>query len=84
MNTQTKSEVKITAVLTCPECNTAQKVKMPEEGLQHYYKCTNEACLADLAPLEGDDCIFCSYADTPCPQKQLNPNPEPSKLRSLL
>lgn len=74
----------VNATLTCPECETKQKVIMPLDQLQHYYKCTNQDCLADLAPLAGKDCIFCSYADKPCPVRQLNPIVEMSKLRSLL
>lgn len=72
------------ATLTCPECETRQKVVMPLNQLQHYYKCTNEECLADLAPLPGKDCVFCSYADKPCPLRQINPESNEHKLQSLL
>lgn len=78
------SAVDIHATLTCPECETAQKVIMPTNQLQHYYKCINEECMADLAPLPGTDCVFCSYADKPCPIKQLNPEYDKHKLQSLL
>ncbi len=74
----------IHAVLTCPVCETQQKVVMPLEGFQHYYKCTNTDCASDLAPLEGKDCVFCSYADKPCPQKQINPYADEKHLQSLI
>lgn len=86
MNTQdsTQTQIKLTAILTCPHCETEQKVTMPERQQQHYYKCTNEECLADLAPTGDNDCVFCSYADTPCPYKQLNPEEKKSNLHSLI
>jgi len=30
--------IKTKATLTCPECKTNQKVIMPTEGKQHFYK----------------------------------------------
>lgn len=77
-------QVDVHATLTCPVCETKQKVIMPIDQLQHYYKCTNQECMADLAPLPGKDCVFCSYADKLCPLRQLNPEVEVSRLRSLL
>ncbi|GIK83988.1 MAG: hypothetical protein BroJett025_06100 [Patescibacteria group bacterium] len=84
MSDETLPQADIHATLTCPMCGTKQKVLMPPEGFQHYYKCTNEECLADLAPLEGKDCVFCSYADKPCPQRQLHPDLSEHHLQSLL
>lgn len=77
-------KIEINAELTCPECETKQKVVMPEQQCQHYYKCTNEECLADLSPINGEDCVFCSYADIPCPQKQINPAMDHQELQSLI
>ena len=77
-------EADIHATLTCPVCESKQKVVMPLDQFQHYYKCTNNECLADLAPAQGKDCVFCSYADKPCPQRQLNPNINEHKLQSLI
>jgi hypothetical protein len=34
----------------------------------HFYRC--EGCGTLLKPREGDCCVFCSYADRPCPPKQ--------------
>lgn len=79
-----ENEVDVNATLTCPVCGQKQKVIMPVGGFQHYYKCTNEECLADISPLEGKCCVFCSYADKLCPQKQLNPTENQSTLQSLI
>lgn len=42
---------------------------MPTDACQFYYECMN--CQAVLRPLDGDCCVFCSYADTLCPPKQM-------------
>ncbi len=55
-------------MLTCPKCNALQKVQMPIDACQYFYKCTS--CGEVLKPKEGDCCVFCSYADTKCPSKQ--------------
>jgi len=39
-----------------------------ENACQHFYRCTD--CGAMLKPQPGDCCVFCSYADAPCPPKQ--------------
>lgn len=77
-------QAKVNATLICPQCGIKQKVIMPIDNFQHYFKCTNEQCLADLAPLPGKDCVFCSYANIPCPQKQLNPHADEHHLQSLI
>lgn len=41
---------------------------MPENACQRFYLCTG--CGETLKPKPGDCCVFCSYADTPCPPKQ--------------
>jgi len=62
------SDIKTTAILTCPKCNGQQEVVMPTDACQHFYKC--QKCGEMLKPKEGDCCVFCSYADTKCPPKQ--------------
>ena len=62
-------KVKKKAVLTCPKCGKRQQVKMPTNACQHFYKCAG--CGEILRPKEGDCCVFCSYADSKCPPKQL-------------
>jgi hypothetical protein len=50
------------AVLICPECGSAQELEMPIDYCQFFYGCVH--CRALLRPKPGDDCVFCSYADT--------------------
>lgn len=57
------------ASLTCPKCGELQTAKMPTNACQHFYKC--QGCGEMLKPKEGDCCVFCSYADSKCPSKQL-------------
>ena len=64
------SEVVTTTRLTCPVCGTVQEAQMPVDACQFFYECIS--CGSVLRPLEGDCCVFCSYADTPCPSKQLS------------
>ena len=61
-------EIITTATLTCPECGLDQRVEMPTDACQHFYRCVG--CGTILKPKEGDCCVFCSYADVPCPPKQ--------------
>ncbi len=55
--------------LTCPKCGKAQKVAMPTDACQYFYKC--QRCAELLKPKQGDCCVFCSYADSKCPPKQM-------------
>lgn len=41
---------------------------MPTDACQYFYDCRH--CGAVLRPLKGDCCVFCSYADMPCPPIQ--------------
>lgn len=61
-------EIKTKANLKCPVCGFSQKAEMPDDASQFFYKCTE--CKSLPRPKEGDCCVFCSYADTPCPPKQ--------------
>jgi hypothetical protein len=58
------------ATLTCPNpaCHHQQQVMMPTTYCQLTYTC--EACQTTHAHQLGDCCVFCSYADKPCPSKQ--------------
>jgi len=57
------------ARLTCPKCLAAQEANMPTDACQFFYKC--QLCGKMLKPKKGDCCVFCSYADTKCPSKQI-------------
>lgn len=60
--------IRTEAVLTCPKCNAKQRVKMPTDACQYFYKCVS--CNETIKPKKGDCCVFCSYADSTCPPKQ--------------
>jgi len=57
-----------TATLTCPECGTTRLEEMPTNACRFFYICPT--CSAQLRPLAGDCCVFCSYSDQLCPPKQ--------------
>jgi len=56
------------ATITCPKCGFKKTEKMASDACQFFYRC--EGCGETLRPLEGDCCVFCSYADVACPPKQ--------------
>ncbi len=57
------------ARLTCPSCGLVKVETMPTNACQRFYCC--EGCGEMLQPLPGDCCVFCSYADSVCPPKQV-------------
>lgn len=61
-------EIRTEATLTCPKCLFQQKMVMPIDACQYFYKCVH--CGKTLKPKKGDCCVFCSYADSKCPPKQ--------------
>ncbi|WP_299986929.1 GDCCVxC domain-containing (seleno)protein [uncultured Ruegeria sp.] len=64
----TKQTVVLDSTLTCPECGHIEAERMPTDTCQWFYEC--KSCKAVLKPLEGDCCVFCSYATVPCPPIQ--------------
>jgi hypothetical protein len=60
--------IKLDAVLTCPVCHAEHHETMPTDYCQFFYVC--DACDERLRPAAADCCVYCSYADTPCPPKQ--------------
>lgn len=58
------------ATLTCPNpiCRHQQQALMPTTFCQLAYTC--EACSLTHVHKSGDCCVFCSYADKPCPSMQ--------------
>jgi hypothetical protein len=54
-----------TARITCPTCGATTEAAMPTDACQFFWDCP--ACGAVVKPLDGDCCVFCSYADAPCP-----------------
>jgi len=62
-------ELVLEARITCPKCGTGKVEPMPVDSCRHAYVC--EGCGAFLRPLPGDCCVFCSFADSACPPRQL-------------
>ncbi len=57
------------STITCPFCGHAKLETMPTDCCIYFYECTG--CGKLLSPLPGKCCVFCSYADVPCPPVQL-------------
>ena len=58
----------LNATITCPNCGHATNETMPTDRCVFFYEC--KGCHALLRPKPGDCCVFCSYADRPCPSIQ--------------
>ncbi len=56
--------------ITCPACGHSETEDMPLEYCLVRYTCAH--CGELLRPLAGDCCVFCSYANRPCPPIQLS------------
>jgi len=67
-NTRREVTMQLSATLTCPHCAGTTSEIMPIDACRVVYTCPH--CAAPLRPLPGDCCVFCSYADTPCPPSQ--------------
>ncbi len=60
--------VETNAIITCPHCGGSYRVEMPTDRCQVVIVC--QECGERMTPLPGDCCVFCSYADKPCPPLQ--------------
>jgi DNA-directed RNA polymerase subunit RPC12/RpoP len=60
--------MQLTSTIRCPKCGGRTTETMATDACQFFYDCTH--CGAVLRPLPGDCCVFCSYADVPCPPVQ--------------
>lgn len=61
-------KIETRSTLTCPLCGHRAIETMPIGACQYFYDC--KGCGAALEPRQGDCCVFCSYADVPCPPIQ--------------
>ena len=59
---------KLTATIKCPHCEFRAVETMPTDRCQFFYECPN--CHSVLRPKPGQCCVYCSYADKPCPAVQ--------------
>lgn len=63
-----RAAIVLDSTITCPHCGHARTETMPVEACQFFYDC--RGCGRVLRPRAGDCCVFCSYADVPCPPVQ--------------
>lgn len=56
------------ATITCPACGDRRRETMPEDACLWFRGCP--ACGTVARPKPGDCCVFCSWADRPCPPRQ--------------
>lgn len=68
MNDTEQTTAVLDAVITCPECGAHHDEQMPTDACAFFYRCA--ACGSILRPKPGDCCVYCSYADRPCPPVQ--------------
>jgi hypothetical protein len=61
-------DIKLVSTITCPQCSHVETETMPTDACQWFYDC--KGCGMLLKPKPGDCCVFCSYADVPCPPIQ--------------
>lgn len=66
----TAQPVALRSMLTCPACDARTTETMPTDACQYFYDCP--ACGAVLKLKPGDCCVYCSYADVPCPPVQVD------------
>ena len=58
------------STITCPGCGRRALETMPVDACVVRWTCPS--CALTAKPKAGDCCVFCSYADIPCPPVQLN------------
>ncbi len=61
------NDIPLTSILTCPSCGHQSQETMPTDACVYFFDCAG--CGTRLSPKAGDCCVFCSYADTPCPPR---------------
>ncbi len=61
-------DITYVATITCPHCGAEHTETMPEDACAFFYTCS--ACETTLRPAAGDCCVFCTWADVPCPPIQ--------------
>ena len=66
--TMVTTMINLNATITCPHCNVGTTETMPTDRCQFFYECPNGHTA--LKPKPGDCCVYCSYADRPCPSVQ--------------
>jgi hypothetical protein len=61
--------VVLTTRVVCPSCGYAAEERMPVNACRYFYRC--EGCGVLMKPRPGDCCVYCSFGEMPCPDRQL-------------
>jgi len=61
-------KIVLDAKITCPECGFSTVETMPSDACLWFYEYTS--CGVVMTLKQGDFCVFCSYANLPCPPIQ--------------
>lgn len=56
------------STVRCPNCGKRSHDLMPRNACVYFYHCLR--CNAVFKPRNGDCCVYCSYGDVPCPDRQ--------------
>ncbi len=54
--------------LNCPHCGFIEELDIPQNYWLVFHTCAS--CSTQISPLDGDCCVFCSYGDHHCTDKQ--------------
>lgn len=54
--------------LTCPHCGFVEELDIPQDFWLVFHTCPS--CSTQIRPKSGDCCVFCSYGDHHCTDKQ--------------
>ncbi len=68
LSTKRGKQPTLQSTITCPDCGNKSEETMPTNACVFFYDCP--VCHAQLKPLAGDCCVFCSYGSIPCPPIQ--------------
>ncbi len=60
--------VTLNSTIRCPDCGFSRAEQMPTNACVWFWECPS--CGVLLKPKPGDCCVYCSFADTPCPPVQ--------------
>lgn len=63
-----RRRVNFFSTVTCPSCGRKSRDQMPTNASVYFYGCPK--CNTVIKPIKGDCCVYCSYGDRPCPDKQ--------------
>jgi len=74
-----------TAYITCPQCHETSEETMHMTVIEMQIRC--QACGQLIVTPPAQHCVWCAYADIPCPTTQnnasCNPYPSPPPTQTI-